>query len=91
MSLSRRQFLRGGQCHIASLMVQCLPENLSSVEQSISTLEGVEVPQTDSAGKLIVLLEVDTEYQLLERTQQIEHITGVIGATMVYHQIGESQ
>ena len=92
MGLSRRDIITAGSgsAHIASLLVQCLPENLDATASALEKLGGTEVPARDEQGKLIVLLELATEFELLERTREIETMPGVISATMVYHQLDEA-
>ena len=92
MGVSRRDLITAGtgSVHIASLLVQCLPKNLEATASALEKLEGTEVPARDEKGKLIVLLELATEYALLERTRQIETMPGVISVSMVYHQLDEA-
>lgn len=91
MSVNRRELLRGklSRCHIASLVVQCLPRNLESTRAAIESLDGAEVPEYDECGKLVVLLETASEGVLLDRIRDIEHTAGVISANLVYHQLEE--
>ena len=93
MRLSRRQLLAGKnaapQCHIASLVVQCLPEKLDKTCAAILALRSVEIPVREDTGKFVVLLEMDSESELLERITEIESIPGVIGANLAYHQVDE--
>ena len=77
------------RCHIASLVVQCLPRNFNSTRAAIEALDGAEVPEFDECGKLVVLLETSTEEALLDRIRDIEHTAGVISANLVYHQLEE--
>jgi nitrate reductase NapD len=89
--LSRRNIITAGTggVHIASLMVQCLPQNLDSTTSALEALPGTSVPVSDSAGKLVVLLELPGESELIERTLEIEALPGVISATLVYHQLDQ--
>ena len=92
MSLSRRELLSGSvpeSCHIVSLVVQCLPEKLAATATAIEALPGVEVPQRDERGKIVVLIEVQGEDGVMERFTQIESTPGVISTTLVYHQIDD--
>lgn len=91
MSVNRRELLRGkvSRCHIASLVVQCLPRNFESTRAAIESLDGAEVPEYDECGKLVVLLETASEESLLDRIRDIEHTAGVISANLVYHQLEE--
>ena len=89
MSLSRRELLRGSttpeRCHIASLVVQCLPGKLAATAATIEALPGTEIPLRDERGKLVVLLELESEADLLGNITQIETTPGVISVTLVYH------
>lgn len=93
MSLSRRELLSGGDpaasCHIASMVVQCLPEKLTATAEALETLPGIQVPERDERGKLVVLIEVRGETALMESITEIEHTPGVISANLVYHQIDD--
>lgn len=91
MRLSRRQLLSGNtseqQDHIASLVVQCLPEKLEATCAAIAALDSTEIPLREDTGKFVVLLEVSSEARLLQSISQIENISGVISANLVYHQV----
>jgi len=91
MRLSRRELMGGKlsvqQAHIASLVVQCLPAKLDATCAAITALPSTEIPLREETGKFVVLLEMDSESELLERISQIETISGVISANLVYHQV----
>ena len=91
MSLSRRELLSGESpaeaCHIASLVVQCLPEKLTTTAAAIESIPNTEVPERDPQGKLVALIEAQGEVALMESITAIENTPGVISANMVYHQI----
>ena len=93
MKLNRRQLLRGQlaapQCHIASLVVQCLPEHLETTSSRIESLPATEIPARDEGGKLVVLLEMESEADLLGRITEIEKMPGVINASLAYHEIDD--
>jgi len=93
VKLNRRQLLRGKfaapQCHIASLVVQCLPEKLEQVCSSIESLPATEIPTRAESGKFVVLLEMESEAELLDRITEIETMPGVISANLAYHQIDD--
>ena len=93
MSVKRREFLGGSlsRCHIASLVVQCLPRNYDSTRAAIEALDGAEVPESDPAGKLVVLIEAASEPALLNCIRNIEHTPGVISANLVYHQLDDQE
>jgi nitrate reductase NapD len=91
VKLNRRQLLSGKiaapQCHIASLVVQCLPEKMDQTCVQIESLPATEIPVRGEAGKFVVLLEMESEGELLGRITDIESIPGVIGANLAFHQI----
>ncbi len=95
MRLNRRQLITGltkeQQCHIASMVVQCLPENLPAVCSSIENLQSAEIPVKDHNGKLVVLLEMASEADLLDRIHEIESISGVISANLAYYELDDQQ
>ncbi|MEP5764203.1 MAG: chaperone NapD [Halieaceae bacterium] len=91
MSLSRRELLKGSTaeetCHIASMVVQCLPQKLAATAAALEAIDDLEVPERDERGKLVVLIEAVSEATLMQRITQIENTAGVISANMVYHQL----
>jgi nitrate reductase NapD len=92
MRLNRRELLSGSipdSCHIASLVVQCRPEKLATTATAIEALHGVEIPARDERGKLVVLMEMESESDLLGNITRIESTPGVISVTLVYHQFDD--
>ena len=91
MSLSRRSLLGGTATatHIASLVVHCRPERMPDARAAIEAIPNIEVPTSDDNGKLVVLMEMTDESELLGGITQVESIDGVISATLVFHQVEE--
>ena len=90
MRLSRRQILSGSTSgHIASMVVQCLPEKLESTANALEAISSIEVPERDSRGKLVVLIDADNEATLMSCISEIQNTAGVISANLVYHQIDD--
>lgn len=93
MKISRRQLLSGRtnapQAHIASMVVQCLPENLTRVCAAIESLKATDIPARDDSGKLVILLEMASESDLLDRIHEIESVHGVISANLAFHQLDD--
>jgi len=71
------------------MVVQCLPENLTRVCAAIESLQSAEIPARDENGKLVVLLEMASESDLLDRIHEIESISGVISANLAFHQLDD--
>ena len=71
MTVNRRELLKGSlvRCHIASLVVQCLPRNLESTRAAIEALDGAEVPEFDECGKLVVAVD-PSELALLDAVER---------------------
>ncbi len=87
MTLSRRSLVTASSpTHIVSLVVHCRQEAILSAAQTIAALPSVEVPATDERGKLVVLLELPDESELLARITDIESVEGVVSTTLVFHQ-----
>ena len=88
MALPRRALLGAArETHFASLVVHCRSEQLAAARDAIAGLPGVEVPLGDDNTKLIALLELHRESELLERMSAIEAVPGVVAATLVFHQV----
>jgi len=91
MSISRRSFLGGkpSVTHIASLVVHCRPEFLPTAKAAIEAMPNIDVPTSDDNSKLVVLLEMTDESELLGGISNIESVKGVVSATLVFHQVEE--
>ena len=91
MPLTRRSMLTGNtdSFHIASMIVQCLPEKLSATAALIEEIPDLSVPERDDLGKLVVLIEAHGEARLMERISAVESTPGVISANLVYHQVDD--
>lgn len=72
--------------HISSLVVHCIPESLPDVMKMCSQIPHVDVATYDKKGKVVLLLETETEAQILSIIDKIQPYTGVMSATMVYHE-----
>ncbi|MBK0326722.1 chaperone NapD [Rhodobacteraceae bacterium F11138] len=74
------------QIHISSLLVRCDPCHTDRVSQMIGTIDIAEVALNDSSGKLVVLLETDSDAAIADVLTRIQLLDGVTSAAMVYHQ-----
>ena len=72
--------------HISSLIIHCFPEKLNAVMQKTQCLKNVEVAAHDIKGKLVVVLETESEKGIMSIIDQIQMFDGVLTATMVYHE-----
>ncbi len=72
--------------HIASLLVQALPEGRSATEAAILSFNGAEIAHSEADGRLIVTLEASSEADILQTITDIQLLAGVVSASLVYHQ-----
>ena len=93
MAVNRRALLSAGcaDVHISSLVVHCRPESVDSLVERIGAMSFAEVPEFSREGKLVVLLETPGEAAITDIVSDIEHLPGVVGAALVYHQIDSSE
>ena len=72
--------------HIASLLVHARTEAISDVERDVLALGGAEIAHSDDQGRLIVTLETANEAEIVQALTDIQLVTGVVSASLVYHQ-----
>lgn len=95
ISRSRRNFIKGRvgptSRHIASLLVQAWPDGIDTTETALVDIPGVESHGSAGTGKLILTVDVDDDAQLVETISRVEATTGVITASLVFHQMEEGE
>jgi len=98
MSASRRAFIRGEwnpadpevhsihqhQVEIVSLVVSAWPQHLDQVAEDILALGNIEIHGRDSCGKLIVVLEEESQGAIGAKANTISGLPHVLSATMVF-------
>ncbi len=72
--------------HIASLLVHATSERRDAVERDIVAMGNAEIAHADGAGRLIVTLETPSEAEIIQTMTDIQLLTGVVSASLVYHQ-----
>lgn len=75
------------EVHISSLLVQVSPEHLNTTKKLIEDFEEAEIYGVNDVGKIVVVLETQKEGFISDIIEKINNMPGVLGATMVYHQI----
>ncbi|MGL6261814.1 chaperone NapD [Vibrio sp. WXL103] len=75
------------EVHISSLVVHCEPLHLAVVKAQIEELDGAEVYGDSPAGKIVVVLETDSQGFITETIDTISHLPNVLSTVLVYHQI----
>ncbi|MET4694531.1 chaperone NapD [Endozoicomonas lisbonensis] len=74
---------------IAGLLVHTRPECCASVTEILNGFAGVEVHETDPAGKLVVTIEEQTgEKIMIDTISRINQTQGVMSAALVYSHQG---
>lgn len=72
--------------NISGVLVRARPENIAVVQQTLETIEGVEVHAATEDGRLIVTVEASGDGATADKVYQLQDLPGVIAASMVYHQ-----
>ena len=71
--------------HISSLLVTAKPALAQGVVSEIAAMLIAEVAYSDEFGKIIVALETDDEGEIVGALTDIQLITGVVSAALVFH------
>lgn len=85
--------------HIAGVVVQARPETMPNIKKWLWDFPGAETQMEDTRGKLVVVLEAETEQKILDLLDGLNAQAGVFNAALVYHEVlngheilsGESQ
>lgn len=75
------------EAHISSLIVQVSPEHLDETKKRIAAFDEAEIYGVSEVGKIVVVLETEAEGFITDVIEKIINMPGVLGASMVYHQI----
>lgn len=73
--------------HIASAIAHARPEFLRSVKSWLSGLSCVEIHAENAQGKLVVVIEAESEREILQVLDGLAAQPGMLGAALVYHEI----
>ena len=79
--------------HIASFIVQVMPDQRAELERFRATVTGLETQPEDPVAPVqcVVICEGPDPGFILDRMDAIEQRPGVIGCTLVYHELMTSQ
>jgi len=81
-----------GEYHISSVIVQFKQEFHCQVNQILTDLEGAEIRGIDEdQGKMVVVVESETERGMVSIIDQIKEIQGVVNVSLVYHQVDDEE
>jgi len=71
--------------NIAGVVVFAKPQESTGLRTRLSELPGVEVHAVNEEGKLVVTVENEYESELADTMMQMQSMSGVLSASMVYH------
>ncbi len=80
-----------GTTHITSLLVQAHAGRIGELAGTLGTVAEVDVQTADASGKLVLIVETQSLGRVTELIEQINAMDGVVGTTLVYHQIEDSE
>ena len=72
--------------NISSVLVNARSALIHQVQDGLAALSGVEVHAATEEGRLIVTIEADSDRAVANMFEVINHLPGVLSASMVYHQ-----
>jgi nitrate reductase NapD len=75
---------------ISGVLVRAFPQDIDTVSQALSSLEGVEVHGANEDGRMVVTIERENGRQFADLLVQMHDVPGVLSASMIYHQFEES-
>lgn len=75
------------EVHISSMVVHARPDYLQDVKNSITLLPGTEIYGESECGKLVVVLESQSQTHITDVIEKIGDIEHVLTTALVYHQI----
>lgn len=75
------------EVHISSMVVHAMPDHLQTVKSNIENLPGTEIHAESPNGKLVVVLESQTQTYITDVIEKIACLDHVLSTALVYHQI----
>jgi len=75
------------EVHISSMVVHARPEYLADVKNNIEQLPGAEIHGESDNGKLVVVVETESQGYITDIIEKINNFEHVLNTALVYHQI----
>ncbi|WP_409525420.1 chaperone NapD [Nitrincola sp. MINF-07-Sa-05] len=79
------------ELHIASFVAHVRPESLKDFLSWTHAQPELEVPAQNEQGKVILVTECTSQQTVLATIDNIEQRPGVLGCTLVYHEVMDQQ
>ncbi|MDH5387560.1 MAG: chaperone NapD [Gammaproteobacteria bacterium] len=76
--------------NISGVLVRSYPENIQSVWQELTTIDGVEVHGSNDDGRMVVTVEQENAGLLSDMLGKMNDIHGVLSTSMIYHEFEET-
>lgn len=76
-----------GEVHITSLLVHVSGRPPHDVAAEVGAMDGAEVHETCTNGKMIVSLETGSLHAVADTVEAISRLSGVINTVLVYHHV----
>ena len=73
------------ELHVSGVLVQSYPKCLAEALPSLESLPGVEVYGSTDDGKIVTVVERDSDAELTDTFNDIRNSDGVLSASLVYH------
>jgi nitrate reductase NapD len=75
------------EVHISSMVVHVKPDHLQTVKKDIEQLPGTEIHGEAGSGKIVVVLETQSQGYITDIIGKIDSLEHVLSTALVYHQI----
>ena len=76
--------------HVSGVLVQVRPELVDSVRGQLEVIPGVEVHTATPEGRLVTVIERESNAELADVFHDMQNTAGVLSASLVYHYSDES-
>jgi len=75
--------------NISGVLVKAYPENLVTIQETLATMNGVEVHGNNDDGRIVITVEDVSANNITDTLTEIQAVPGVLSAAMIYHQFEE--
>lgn len=72
--------------HVSSLIVYIAPTHINLCKEKVAAIKGAELITITSDGKAIVVVEGNSQKDIMQCIDYINDVQGVLSTNLVYHQ-----
>ncbi len=72
--------------NISGVLVHTYPQHIDAITRQLDEIDGVEVHAVTDAGKIVITIEKPDDRGMSESVLQLQNITGVLNASVIFHQ-----